>query len=142
MVRTPFKDLTNNITQGNTDQLGICIIIYQTTNYIVTAGEHASCITQQTPIDPKEQRRQRDRERYAKMDPTEKDERNRKRREAYQRKKIELERSSHEAQPEATPGVLTQLDNTSISNGEIEHESLISITKKKRITVLMILTRL
>ena len=45
---------------------------------------------QQTLIDPKEQRRQRDRERYAKMDPNEKDERNRKRREAYQRKKIAL----------------------------------------------------
>ena len=45
------------------------------------------CITQQTPVDPKEQRRQRDRERYAKMDKSKKDEINRKRREAYHRKK-------------------------------------------------------
>ena len=46
------------------------------------------CITQQTPIDPKEQRRQRDRERYAKMDKSKKDEINRKRREAIIERKL------------------------------------------------------
>lgn len=129
-VRAPFKDLTNNITQGNTDQLYICTSGYQTTNYIVTAVERLSCVTQQTPTDPKERRRLRDRERYANMEQSEKDEKNKKRREAYHRKKTAPYVQIHEAQPEATPGVLTQLNNTSTSNGEIEHESLISITKK------------
>ena len=52
---------------------------------------------------------------------------NRKRREAYQRKKTASD--VHFQDAEATPGVLTQLDNEPISKGELEHETLISIAK-------------
>ena len=53
---------------------------------------------------------------------------NKKRREAYQRKKIAPDVCFQDA--EATPGVLTQLDNEPISKGELERETLISIEKK------------
>ena len=84
-----------------------------------------ACITQQTPTDPKELKRQRARERYAQMDKNKKDELLKKRREAYHRKKTHPSVHSQEAQLETTPGVLTQLQNTPISKGELEHETLI-----------------
>lgn len=59
------------------------------------------------------------------MDKNKKDEINKKCHEAYYRRKTPPSVHSQEAQPEATPGVLTQLQNTPISKGELEHETLI-----------------
>ncbi|TVU14019.1 hypothetical protein EJB05_37461, partial [Eragrostis curvula] len=50
-------------------------------------GDQMTLHSQPQFLDPKEAKRQRERERYAKMTDQQKDERNRKRREAYQRKK-------------------------------------------------------
>ena len=79
------------------------------------------CITQQTLTDPKELKRQRARERYAQMDKNKKDEINKKRREAYHRKKTHPFVHSQEAQPITTPAVPTQLQNMPISKGAFEH---------------------
>ena len=69
-----------------------------------------------------------------------KDEINKRRRVAYQRKKIAPCVQFHDTQQEATPGVLTQLDNTPTIKGELKREALISVTKIS-LVLLMILSR-
>ena len=67
------------------------------------------------PTDAKERNRQRARERYAQMDKQKKEERNKKRCEAYQQKKARASLNTQESQN--SPSVLSQLQSTPIITG-------------------------
>ncbi|XP_037482281.1 uncharacterized protein LOC119360959 [Triticum dicoccoides] len=94
--RTPFKDLSNSVNASVVD--------------ISNGGQ---------PTDMKERKRQRARERYAQMDKQKKDELLRKRREAYQQKRARPLVSSEEAKVGASPSVLSQVQITTIGQGDI-----------------------